>query len=97
MSTQNIEVTVTPTIEDAPHAINEHVEAFSVLGFGTAGGPMVNLQMARDYLDVIDIGKALDPSNLKVIRRRVATFTMPSAAAEQLARSILDTVQNQQK
>lgn len=97
MSAQNIEVTLTPNIEDAPNAINEHVEAFSVLGFGTPGGPLVNIQLARDYLEIINIGLPLEPTNLKVMRRRVATLTMPSAAAEQLANAILETIQNQQK
>lgn len=96
MSTQNVQVTLTPALEDAPNAINEHVDSFSVLGHGSPSGSLVNLQLARDYVQVIDIGAPVDPSNLKVIRRRVATFTMPAAAAELLAKAILDTVQTQQ-
>lgn len=96
MNQDNFEVTVTPVVVDAPNAINEFVEAFSVLGFNSAAGPTVHLQFARDFPDIKDIGSQLDASNITITRRRVATLAMPAATAQALAEALLSTVKNQQ-
>ncbi|MGE6374277.1 hypothetical protein [Stutzerimonas stutzeri] len=96
MSEENYEVTTVPTVIDAPNAINEQVEAFSVLGFGTSAGPSVHIQLARDFPDIIDLGAQIEMSNIKIIRRRVATLAMPASVAQALAQAILETVKSQQ-
>lgn len=95
IETKNFDITTTPETQDAPNAINETVEAFAVLGFGTPAGPTIHLQLGRDYPELLNIGAAVDPSNIKIIRRRVATLAMPAVTAEALANAILDTISNQ--
>lgn len=99
METTTVKVNVAPKMVETPNAIYEHCEAFSVVGANTGpSGTIVHIQFARDIATAPrnGIGIALTAESVEITRRICATISIPSHAAEALAKAILKTVKAQE-